>query len=93
MYITMQLDRALEFKQKVKRFRLSPTPVGNEKIKSLPGEFLEKLDEVEYDYDTAPWAFRIRNFQSFEMSINDGLGMEFNCKYVINYICFQIVNF
>ena len=59
---------------------LSPIWVGNEKIKTLPGEFLDKLDKMDYDYDTAPWAFRIRNFQSFEMNINDGLGMEL-CKF------------
>ena len=42
--------------------------------KVLPGAFLERLDdEVNFDFDTTPWSFRIRNFQAFEMNINDGL--------------------
>ena len=41
----------------------------DERTKVEPGEYLDLL-ESKYDAD-APWSFRTRNFQAFEMGIDD----------------------
>ena len=44
------------------------TDIISANIKLEPGEYLEKLDDTgDYDFDRAPWSFRTRNFQSFEI--------------------------
>ena len=38
-----------------------------------PGEYLETLEASNYDFDNSDWSFRTRNYQAFEMNIDDGL--------------------
>ena len=51
-----------------------------------PGEYLELLDKSNFDFDKTPWSFRTRNFQAFEMNINDGLEDEAEIKREVSSI-------